>query len=118
MAARQGMVSLYSGVRFNSLQDSDLEHIVAMSEAHDSGLCRQSDAVKRRFASDLDNLTLATPRINRHVKRDKDAGEWQPSMNQCWFARRVVLVKSRYNLSVDHVEKAVLRDLLATCRAE
>ena len=38
---------------------------VAISEAHDSGLCAAPGIVRQRFASDLDNITLATPRVNR-----------------------------------------------------
>ena len=31
---------LHRGAVFSSPQDTDIEHIVARSEAHDSGLCR------------------------------------------------------------------------------
>ena len=34
-----GMWSPYDGTEFESLRESDIEHIVAISEAHDSGLC-------------------------------------------------------------------------------
>ena len=59
------MWSPYEGTRFTSLRESDIEHIIAVSEAHDSGLCAASADVQRRFASDLDNLTLVTPELNR-----------------------------------------------------
>ena len=49
-----------------STRDTDIEHIVARSEAHDSGLCAASAAVKAAFARDLLNLTLASPRLNRY----------------------------------------------------
>ena len=28
-------------------------------------------------------LTLATPRENRHAKRDREAADYQPQFNQC-----------------------------------
>ena len=69
IAARLGgMVSPYDGTRFESLAESDIEHIIATSEAHDSGLCAATFAVRARFARDLDNLTLATPKLNRFEK--------------------------------------------------
>ena len=37
---------------------------------------------------DLRNLTLASPRVNRHEKRGKDAAQWVPARNRCWFAAR------------------------------
>ena len=36
--------------------ETDIEHIVARSEAHDSGLCVADEATRRRFATDLLNL--------------------------------------------------------------
>ena len=50
----------YTGTYFRSTRDMDIEHIVARSEAHDSGLCAESAAVKAAFARDLLNLTLAS----------------------------------------------------------
>ena len=92
----------YSGRYFASRRETDIiEHMVATSEAHDSGLCAADAGTKRRFGSDLLNLTLAAPAVNRHQKSGKDAGEWMPRMNRCWFAGRVVAVKRKYGLSVD-----------------
>ena len=59
-----------------------IEHIVAASEAHDSGLCARDQGTRARFAQDLRNLTLASPRVNRHEKSGKDAGEWIPVQNR------------------------------------
>ena len=75
-----GMWSPYDGTRFESLNDSDIEHIIAVSEAHDSGLCAASTSMRARFASDLDKLTLATPYLNRHEKVARDAAEWLPDL--------------------------------------
>ena len=91
--------------------------MVATSEAHDSGLCAAGAATKRRFASDLLNLTLAAPAVNRHRKSGKDAGEWMPGMNRCWFAGRVVAVKRKYGLSVDGREARALEGVLSGCRS-
>ena len=115
IANRQGLVSLYTGRAFASLRDSDIEHVVALSEAHDSGLCAADMATRCRFARDLDNLTLAAPRLNRHEKRHKDAAEWMPAQNQCWFARTVVAVKLKYGLTVDRREYEALAAVLSRC---
>ena len=76
----------YAGTWFDSTSQTDIEHIVARSEAHDSGLYAVDAATKRRFASDLLNLTLASPAVNRSQKSGKDAAEWLPDLNHCWFA--------------------------------
>ena len=105
----------YTGTCFNSARQTDIEHIVATSEAHDSGLCAADRATRKRFATDLRNLTLASPRVNRHQKSGKDAGEWVPDRNQCWFAGRVVEVKRAYRLTVDRREAAALERILRGC---
>ena len=105
----------YTGSHFASRGETDIEHMVATSEAHDSGLCSASEATRARFARDVNNLTLASPRVNRHQKRAKDASEWLPDRNQCWFAARVVAVRQKYRLTVDAREAAALDAALAGC---
>ena len=105
----------YTGRCFASTTDTDIEHIVAASEAHDSGLCAAGAATKARFARDLRNLTLASPRVNRHEKSGKDAAEWVPARNRCWFAARVVDVRRAYGLTIDRREAAALDRILARC---
>ncbi len=108
----------YTGRRFASASQTDIEHIVAISEAHDSGLCAAGSATRRRFSKDPLNLTLAAPAINRCGRGGKcgrDAGEWLPPRNACWFAGRVVAVKLKYGLSVDRTEAAALEQVLSGC---
>ena len=54
----------YTGTCFRNTSETDIEHMVATSEAHDSGLCAAPRSVKAAFASDLLNLTLASPGVN------------------------------------------------------
>ena len=105
----------YTETCFDSTRDTDIEHIVATSEAHDSGLCAADRATRARFAQDLRNLTLASPKVNRHHKSGKDAGEWIQDRNRCWFAGRVLEVKRAYDLTVDRREAAALEQILRGC---
>ena len=115
VAALGGVYGSYTGRWFASPRDTDIEHIVARSEAHDSGLCAADAASQRRFASDLLNLTLASPAVNRTQKGDKDAAEWLPALNQCWFADQVVAVRQKFGLTIDQREAAALDRVLAGC---
>ena len=110
-----GMWSPYDGTRFESLRESDIEHVIAVSEAHDSGLCAASAIVRRRFASDQGNLTLATAELNRYQKRGHDAAEWLPARNRCWFAATIVAVRREYDLTIDRREAAALDAVLLEC---
>ena len=53
--------------------------------------------------------------MNRHQKSGKDAGEWMPRMNRCWFASRVLKVKRKYRLTVDAREARALEGVLSGC---
>ena len=110
-----GVYAPYTGRWFASDTQTDIEHMVARSEAHDSGLCAADSATKRRFATDLLNLTLAGPRVNRYQKVAKDAAEWLPPQNRCWFAARVVAVRQQYGLTVDRREADALDRVLSGC---
>ena len=107
----------YTDTCFASTRETDIEHIVAASEAHDSGLCARDAATKARFARDLRNLTLASPRVNRHEKSGKDAAEWVPARNRCWFAARVLEVRRVYGLTIDRREATALDRILAACES-
>ena len=107
--------SPYTGKTFTRAVEVDIEHIVARSEAHDSGLCAADIFTRRAFASDTLNLTFAEPAVNRDQKVAKDVAEWLPQMNQCWYVNRVVAVKRRYGLSMDAKEAEAARSVLASC---
>ncbi len=107
----------YTGRCFASTRETDIEHIVARSEAHDSGLCAASDVVRRQFSSDLLNLTIASPSVNRYQKRERDATNWLPDQNKCWYASRVLAVKLKYGLTVDRREAEVLSSVLSQCES-
>ena len=110
-----GVYGPYTGQWFASQSETDIEHMVARSEAHDSGLCAAGDATRRRFATDLLNLTLASPSVNRNQKRARDAAEWLPSQNRCWFAARVIAVRQKYQLTIDQREADALERVLERC---
>ena len=83
-----------------------------------SRLCAAGPAVRRQFASDPLNLTLAAPEVNRCSgagKCARDGGEWLPPMNKCWFAARVVAVKRKYALTIDRREATALERALSGC---
>ena len=113
--AQGGVYGPYTGTWFDSIRETDIEHTVARSEAHDSGLCAASPDTKDRFTSDLLNLALASPSVNRHQKSDKDAAEWLPALNQCWYVARILEVRRQYELTIDRPEAGAIDGVLAGC---
>ena len=110
------LFSPYTCVQFGSSGETEIEHMIAVSQAHDSGLCMANLQTRRRFASDLRNLTLAAPAVNRE-KGARDAAEWLPESNRCWFAGRIVEVRRAYGLTIDRREAAALEGVLSGCSA-
>ena len=102
----------YTGQVYDSLKETDIEHVVAVSEAHDSGLCAADAETKSTFSSDLDNLTLADPHVNRYEKAGKDAAEWLPELNLLWYVETIIKVKRKYSLTVDRAEMEALKGVL------
>ncbi len=115
--AAGGWYGLYEARVFASGRETDVEHVVAAAEAHDSGLCGRGAEEKTAFANDLNNLTLASPDLNRREKSDRDAAEWLPPNARCWFARTVVFVKQTHRLTVDGAERDELERVLGACEA-
>ena len=99
------------------IKETDIEHIVARSEAHGSGLCAADAATRSEFASDLLNLTLASPSVNRHQKSDNDLAEWLPELNQCWYVDRTLQVRREYGLTIDRAEADAVDRVLAECQS-
>ena len=100
------------GVEFTSIKQTDIEHRVPAAEAHDSGLCMESRDVRRKFARDLTNLTIAAPTLNRHRKSDKDPAEWLPEKNPVAYGLLWMQTKLDYGLSIDEAERDALAELL------
>ena len=98
-------------IRADGTAATDIDHIVALAEAYDSGL---PDSQFRTFAGDLANLTIADPVVNRQQKSDRDGADWRPSRNTGWFAAQVVAVKQKYGLSVNPAERDALASMLAS----
>jgi hypothetical protein len=110
----------YTGRYFTSDSETDIEHIVAASEGHDSGLCSASEDTRAQFATDILNLTLAAPEINRCGSQGKcglDAAEWMPAENKCWFANQIIEIKTKYALSVNQAEVDALDTVLTACES-
>ena len=106
----------YSGRTITDATKLDIDHMVPLKEAHESGAANWSRERKRAYANDLDDpdtLTAVDRRLNRQ-KGAKDPAEWLPP-NQAYqeeYARAWVGVKLKWGLTADAKEIEVLRTLL------
>ena len=47
----------------------------------------------------------------------KDAAEWLPDLNQCWYVDRIIQVRMEYALTIDRTEADAIDTVLATCNS-
>lgn len=98
----------------------DVDHLVALAEAWDSGASEWSASQRDDFAGDMANLALMTSELNQQDKSDRDIAEWTPphGPSVCRYVETYVGVKVEYELTVDGTEKSTLEDLAADCEGD
>ena len=106
----------YSGKTIINATKLDIDHMVPLKEAHESGAANWSRERKRAYANDLDypdTLIAVDRRLNRQ-KGAKDPAEWLPPnpAYQAEYARAWVAVKLKWGLTADRRELMALRKLL------
>jgi len=97
----------------------DLDHLVPLAEAWDSGARRWNADTRKRFANDLADkrsLVAVTASSNRS-KSDQDPADWMPHKAvRCRYVREWVAVKTRWKLTVDRPEKRALLRKARSCK--
>ncbi|MFH8937483.1 HNH endonuclease family protein [Streptomyces griseosporeus] len=110
--------SPYDGATWTAASDLDIDHLVPLAEAWDSGASKWTTAQRQAFANDLTRpqLIAVTDDVNQ-AKGDQDPATWMPSRTtyRCTYVRAWVQVKYYYDLSVDSAEKTALTNYLANC---
>jgi len=109
-------VSPYDGARWSDPTDIDIDHVVALKEAWDSGAWAWSSATRKAYANDTtDRRTLlaVTDNVNQQ-KSDKDPSNWVPPLKSyvCTYLGNWISVKARWNLSMDQSEWGRIKNLL------
>ena len=102
--------SYYDGVTTSDPSTFDVDHLVALAEAWDSGARKWDDGRRRAYANDLgDKRTLvAVTSSSNRSKSDSDPAEWLPAKRKCRYVREWAAVKLRWSLSIDRAERRAL----------
>ncbi|MFD0314730.1 HNH endonuclease family protein [Streptomyces flavalbus] len=110
--------SPYDGATWYAASDVDIDHLVPLAEAWDSGASSWTTSRRQSFANDVTRpqLIAVTDDVNQ-AKGDQDPATWMPSRTtyRCTYVRAWVQVKYYYGLSVDSAEKSALTNYLASC---
>ncbi|MDQ2758604.1 MAG: HNH endonuclease family protein, partial [Actinomycetota bacterium] len=96
-----------------------VDHVVALGDAWQTGAASWSVVDRELFANDPLNL-LAVDGPTNLAKGDGDAATWLPPSraSRCGYVARQVAVKARYGAWVTPAEKAAVQRVLTDCPSE
>ena len=111
--------SIYDNVETTDSSKFDIDHMVPLSEAWDSGAWNWNADQRKYFANDLDQpfFLIAVTASSNRSKSDRDPAEWMPpnANYHCEYVRIWIEIKRAWDLSVDQAEHDYLARKLASC---
>ncbi len=116
------LIDPYSGETIHFLRGAatsslvQIDHVVALSNAWQTGAFKLSADTRKAFANDPLNLLAVKGSLNSQ-KSDGDAATWLPPRKsyRCAYVSRQVAVKAKYGLWLTAPEKAAILKILSTC---
>ncbi|MGV9625472.1 HNH endonuclease family protein [Streptomyces sp. NPDC003487] len=97
----------------------DIDHLVPLAEAWDSGASQWSPAEREAYANDLgdDRALIAVSAASNRSKADQDPTTWLPPAEgyRCQYVTDWIADKMRWGLSTDESEEAALAEALNGC---
>ena len=116
------LVDRYSGETINfvkgniSSMEVQIDHVVALSNAWQTGAFKLSADQRKALSNDPLNLFAVKGRLNSQ-KGDGDAATWLPPLKsfRCSYVAQQIAVKAKYSLWVTAPEKAAMVLILAKC---
>ena len=114
-------LSIYDSVKVTDASKLDVDHMVPLAEAWDSGASAWTAAKREMYANDQTDprhLIAVTGSSNRS-KSDQDPTDWLPTNKAytCEYLVNWVSIKVRWNLSVDAKEKTAIATALKPCKS-
>ncbi|MFF9788557.1 HNH endonuclease family protein [Streptomyces nigrescens] len=112
--------SYYDDKTVTDARKLDIDHVVPLAEAWDSGASKWSTKRREQYANDLgaERSLVAVSLGPNRTKGDKDPAEWMPPAKDatCTYAPDWVAAKLRWKLTADRAEVKALRTVAAGCK--
>ncbi|MGW3312100.1 HNH endonuclease family protein [Streptomyces sp. NPDC001073] len=111
--------SPYDDRYLDSASKLDVDHLVPLAEAWDSGASQWTAKERELYANDLDDARdlIAVSAASNRSKADKDPSEWLPPYAgyRCQYVTDWIADKTRWGLSIDPAERDALTQQLSDC---
>jgi hypothetical protein len=113
-------LSVYDNTKITEAGKLDVDHMVPLAEAWDSGASTWTDLKRQQYANDMTDsrhLIAVTGSSNRS-KSDQDPTDWVPTYKPyvCEYLANWVSIKIRWGLSIDKIEKDSILKQLNGCK--
>ena len=112
-------VGPYTGEQFTDPARLDVDHMVPLGNAHQSGGWAWSPEQKRQYANDLSygNHLIAVQASANRAKGSRSPAEWKPPVRGYWcqYAVDWIAIKNTWELTAVEPEAEALREMLGTC---
>lgn len=107
----------YDGGTYTAATQLEIDHLVPVSEAWDSGAQAWTQQQRSAFSNDLgdDRSLVAISSAVNQSKGDKGPEQWLPPADVCGYVTAWTAVKLRWSLTVDPAERAALVQRADAC---
>ena len=123
-------LSLYEyaqkGYYTNISDQTNVDHVVSLHDAHHSGGASWSYQKKKKFTNDDINQVAALKEVNRNIKKNFTPKNFIKRMEEskykfyqdrkCEYVLKYVRVKQEYNLSFQNNDMKFLHSMLENCQ--
>ena len=103
-------LDVYTGQLHTDPTSLDVDHVVALQDAHESGGWRWLANEKERYANELtqpEHLVAVVAGVNRS-KGARGPDEWMPPGDACFYVAAYRNIKTRWSLTITPAEQAAL----------
>lgn len=111
--------SPYDNQTFTNARSLDIDHMVPLSEAWQSGAYRWDADTRERYANDLgySRSLIAVSAASNRSKSDQDPYLWMPPNHAYWcqYVGDWIAIKYRWGLTIDSTEKRDLQNKVRAC---
>ena len=113
--------SVFDGQVTDNPSTFDIDHLVPLAEAHESGGWAWDEETRELYANDQEyaHSLIAVSASSNRSKGKRDPAEWLPPAEgaHCFYAEAWVVIKWRWQLSIDQTEQDALTGVMDGCPA-
>ena len=98
------------------IKQADLDHLVPLKHAYDTGGANWPKEKKEKFANDPENLVITNKKYNRR-KGAKSIDKWLPINKEyaCRYIKHWMRIKNKYNLILSESEMLSYKTIKGNC---